>query len=159
VRAAPRGSADVQIQAVLPQGVSDPVFSLDDTLAWYREVNELNAGRAVSFVRVFAVPGMAHCSGRPATDEFDAFAALVKWVEQGKAPDRILAKAGPGTPWPGRTRPLCPYPEYARYSGRGSIDKASSFRCVRLSPQVQPAAAARAGAAVRGPARNERSTG
>ncbi|MGH8150708.1 MAG: tannase/feruloyl esterase family alpha/beta hydrolase, partial [Steroidobacteraceae bacterium] len=116
---------------IVPQGVSDPVFSLDDTLAWYREVNALNGGRAAAFVRIFAVPGMAHCSGGPATDEFDAFAALVKWVELGQSPDRILARAGPGTPWPGRTRPLCPYPQYARYSGRGSIAKAQSFRCVR----------------------------
>jgi len=144
---------------IIPQGVSDPVFSLNDTLAWYHQLNVSSAGHAARFVRVFAVPGMAHCSGGPATDQFDAFAALVRWVEQGKAPDRILAKAGPGTPWPGRTRPLCPYPEYARYSGRGSIEKASSFRCVPLSPRAQPAVAGRAGARAHGPARNERSTG
>jgi Tannase and feruloyl esterase len=135
---------------IIPQGVSDPVFSLNDTLAWYGEVNALNAGRAASFVRVFAVPGMAHCSGGPATDEFDAFAAVVRWVERSRAPDRLLAKAGPATPWPGRTRPLCPYPEYARYSGHGSIEKASSFRCVRLSARTRPSVAARADGSVRG---------
>ncbi len=114
---------------IVAQGASDPVFSLNDTLTWYRQVDELNGGRAASFVRVFPVPGMAHCAGGPATDEFNAFAALVRWVEQGKPPDRILAKAGAGTPWPGRTRPLCPYPKIARYSGAGSIEKASNFRC------------------------------
>lgn len=113
------------------QGASDPVFSLNDTLAWYRDVEKLNSGAAASFVRVFAVPGMAHCSGGPATDQFDAFGALVSWVEKRVAPDRIEAKAGPNTPWPGRTRPLCPYPETAQYKGSGSIEEAANFVCRR----------------------------
>jgi len=113
------------------QGASDPVFSLNDTLAWYRDVEKLNSGSAAGFVRVFPVPGMAHCSGGPATDEFDAFGALVNWVEKGVAPDRIEAKAGPSTPWPGRTRPLCPYPESAQYKGSGSIEDAANFVCQR----------------------------
>ena len=113
------------------QGASDPVFSLNDTLAWYREVDKLNGGTAANFVRVFPVPGMAHCGGGPATDEFDAFGALVNWVERGVAPDRILAKAGTASPWPGRTRPLCPYPQAARYGGSGSIEDAANFVCRR----------------------------
>lgn len=113
------------------QGASDPVFSLNDTLAWYRDVEKLNSGSAAGFVRVFPVPGMAHCGGGPATDEFDAFGALVNWVEKGVAPDRIEAKAGPNTPWPGRTRPLCPYPESAQYKGSGSIEDAVNFVCRR----------------------------
>jgi feruloyl esterase len=114
---------------IVPHGVSDPVFSLNDTLAWYREADELNRGAAAEFVRVFPVPGMAHCAGGPATDQFDAFEALVNWVERGVAPARIVAKAGPQSPWPGRTRPLCPYPQEARYIGQGSIEDAQSFRC------------------------------
>jgi hypothetical protein len=114
---------------IVPHGVSDPVFSINDTLAWYREVDKLNRGAAPEFVRVFPVPGMAHCMGGPATDQFDAFDALVNWVERGVAPARIVAKAGPQTPWPRRTRPLCPYPQAARYTGRGSIEDAQSFRC------------------------------
>ncbi len=96
---------------IVPQGASDPVFSLNDTLAWYREVEKLNSGSAGDFVRVFPVPGMAHCGGGPATDQYDAFGALVNWVEKGVPPDRILAKAGPTSPWPRRTRPLCPLSE------------------------------------------------
>jgi hypothetical protein len=114
---------------IVAHGASDPVFSLNDTLAWYREVDRLNRGAAAQFVRVFPVPGMAHCAGGPATDQFDAFDALVAWVERGSAPDRILATAGPQTPWPGRSRPLCPYPKVARYSGSGSLEEAASFRC------------------------------
>jgi hypothetical protein len=114
---------------IVPQGASDPVFSLNDTLAWYQEVNQRTHGAAASFVRVFPVPGMAHCAGGPATDQLDALDALVSWVEKGEAPDRILATAGPSSPWPGRTRPLCPYPKIARYSGTGSIEEAQNFKC------------------------------
>ena len=114
---------------IVPQGASDPVFSLNDTLDWYRDVEASEHGAAADFVRIFAVPGMAHCAGGPATDEFDALAALVAWVENGVAPDRIVAKAGPGTPWPGRTRPLCPYPKSAHYAGKGNIEDAANFRC------------------------------
>jgi len=72
---------------------------------------------------------MAHCNGGPATDQFDAFGALVDWVEKGSAPDRIIAKAGANSPWPGRTRPLCPYPETSHYKGSGNIEDAANFVC------------------------------
>jgi len=114
---------------IVPQGVSDPVFSINDTIAWWREVNERNGGHANSFVRVFPVPGMNHCDGGPSTDRFDVLAALMRWVEQGRAPDFIPAAAGPASPWPGRTRPLCPYPAVARYKGSGDVENASSFKC------------------------------
>lgn len=114
---------------LVPHGVSDPVFSINDTLAWYREVDRRTKGKAATFVRVFPVPGMAHCGGGPATDRYDAFGPLVNWVEHGKAPDRIIARAGAASPWPGRERPLCPYPKVARYQGTGSPEKAENFVC------------------------------
>jgi feruloyl esterase len=115
---------------IVPHGVSDPVFSVNDTIAWRGEVNARYHGDADSTVRVFPVPGMNHCFGGPATDEYNAFGALVNWVEKGQAPQFILAKAGPDAPWPGRTRPLCPYPQVARYRGTGSIEDAKNFECV-----------------------------
>ena len=72
---------------------------------------------------------MNHCAGGPATDSFDGLAAIVDWVEKGTAPARIEASALPGTPFPGRTRPLCPYPSSARYSGNGSIEDGANFAC------------------------------
>lgn len=114
---------------IVPHGVSDPVFSINDTLAWYREVDQRTQGAAASFARVFPVPGMGHCGGGPATDQYDAFGALMKWVEQGQAPEKITAQAGPATAWPGRQRPLCPYPKVARYKGSGGIELAESFEC------------------------------
>ncbi|MEN3749857.1 tannase/feruloyl esterase family alpha/beta hydrolase [Sphingomonas sp. HF-S3] len=117
---------------IVPQGVSDPVFSINDTLAWWGEVDARSGGRASSFVRVFPVPGMGHCAGGPATDQFNALDALVRWVEQGQAPDRIVATAGPASPWPGRTRPLCPYPLVARPAAPGeALEKAEGFVCRR----------------------------
>jgi pimeloyl-ACP methyl ester carboxylesterase len=114
---------------IIAQGVSDPVFSIIDTVDWWKDLDAVNAGRASEFVRLFAVPGMNHCAGGPATDQFDAFGALVNWVEHGSAPDRIVATARMTTPWPGRTRPLCAYPMQARYTGSGSVEDAGNFVC------------------------------
>ena len=113
---------------IVVHSAGDPVFSILDTIAWFNDVARVNS-RAQEFVRLFAVPGMNHCSGGPATDRFDAFGALVAWVERGAAPDRIVATAGPNTPWPGRTRPLCAYPKVARYNGSGSLEVADNFAC------------------------------
>jgi hypothetical protein len=114
---------------IVPHGLSDPVFSAHDTMRWWDAVNTASGGKAATFVRVFPVPGMTHCGGGPATDMYDCLTAIVDWVEHGTAPDRILARAGTSTPWPNRTRPLCPYPMVARYAGAGSVDSAASFVC------------------------------
>lgn len=118
---------------VIIHGVSDPIFSINDTINWWQDVNRANNGAASDFVRLFAVPGMAHCSGGPATDQFDAFSAVVEWVERDLAPDSILATAGDNTPWPNRTRPLCPFPKQVRYTGEGSIEDASNFVCTAVA--------------------------
>jgi hypothetical protein len=114
---------------IVVHGVSDPVFSIMDTVNWWNGVNKASGGTAAQFTRLFAVPGMNHCAGGPATDQFNAFAALVEWVEKGTPPRRIVATARATTPWPGRTRPLCPYPQQARYTGTGSIEEAANFVC------------------------------
>lgn len=122
-------------------GVADPIFSVNDSEAWYKGLQANNGGDGTNFARFFRIPGMGHCSGGPATDQFDALTPLVNWVEKGEAPQLLLASArGPGNAggvngdvpasWaPSRTRPLCPYPKVARYSGTGSLDSAGSFSC------------------------------
>ena len=73
---------------------------------------------------------MNHCTGGPATDSFDGLGAIVDWVEKGTAPARIEASARPGTTYfAGRTRPLCPYPAYARYTGNESLEDGANFVC------------------------------
>jgi feruloyl esterase len=111
-------------------GAADPVFSLNDTIAWVKAVDAREGGRADRFLRLYAVPGMNHGGGGPATDQFAAFDALVAWREKGLAPGPLVATAGRGTPWPGRTRLLCPWPQQPRYVD-GDKEKAGSFRCVR----------------------------
>ncbi len=104
---------------IVPHGVSDPVFSVLDSIQWWNEVNRRTKGHAADFTRVFPVPGLNHCGGGPATDRYDSLSALEDWVLKGQAPAQILATAGPGTPWPGRERPLCPYPFVAKDDGAG----------------------------------------
>ena len=126
---------------IVYHGVSDAIFSVDDSQALFRGLNQANGGDASNFARLFRVPGMGHCSGGPATDQFDALSALVQWVEQGQAPEQITARArGAGNPggvnadvpatWAAdRSRPLCPWPKVARYRGTGSLESAESFSC------------------------------
>ncbi len=122
-------------------GTADPIFSSDDTTAYYEGLRATNGGDASNFARFYRVPGMNHCSGGPSTDQFDMLTPLVKWVEQGVAPEAVVATArGTGNPggtnadvpaaWSSvRSRPLCPYPQVARYRGVGNIELASSFEC------------------------------
>lgn len=82
------------------------------------------------FFRLFLVPGMGHCSGGPGADRFDALTALEAWVENDIAPERIIASrdgADRDTEW---TRPLCPYPEVARWDEVGDPNQADSWMCV-----------------------------
>jgi feruloyl esterase len=122
-------------------GVSDAIFSYDDSVSWYRNLAAANGGDASNFARLYGVPGMNHCSGGPATDQFDMLSSLVRWVEQGQAPEAVIASArGAGNAggvnaelpadWSAsRSRPLCAYPKVAKYKGSGSIEDAASFSC------------------------------
>lgn len=116
---------------IVYHGVADPVFSFNSTRLWYEGVIAQRGSLAdtTSFVRLFPVPGMNHCSGGPATDRFDALTAIVDWVERGQAPATMLATANPDSGFAGRTRPLCPYPQIAVYAGSGSVEDAASFAC------------------------------
>jgi Tannase and feruloyl esterase len=81
-------------------------------------------------VRLFMVPGMAHCGGGPGATHFDALGAVVDWVERGVAPDKIIAGKLPPAEGPANLkRPLCPYPQTAQYQGSGDTNDASNFVC------------------------------
>jgi feruloyl esterase len=81
-----------------------------------------------NFARLFMVPGMQHCNGGPGPNTFDALGALVQWVENGVAPDQIMATHSTAGVVD-RTRPLCTYPKVATYTGTGSINDAANFVC------------------------------
>ena len=112
---------------IIYEGVSDPVFSAHDIRDWYKKLVE-NMGNVDSFTRLFMVPGMNHCGGGPAMENFDALTALEKWTEENITPDYIVGKAGKEYPDPNKEQPLCPYPKIATYVG-GDKNKASSFEC------------------------------
>jgi pimeloyl-ACP methyl ester carboxylesterase len=110
-------------------GLSDPWFSPLDTLGYYKRLAQANGGldQVESWSRIYLVPGMAHCSGGPATlDNFDMLSAVVDWVEKGTPPDSVVAT---GKDFPGRSRPLCAYPKHAQYKGSGDPQDAANFVC------------------------------
>ena len=110
------------------QGAADPIFSALESVDYLQCLQQAHgAAASAGFARNFIVPGMTHCSGGPATDAFDGLAALLQWVEQGQAPDRVLAQ-GSGTLPATLQRPLCPWPQVARYSS-GDVNAAASFTC------------------------------
>jgi feruloyl esterase len=119
-------------------GWSDSDISPIGTIDYYEEVMSLIGDGASSdealaatkeFFRLFMVPGMGHCRGGPGPDSFDALTAMERWVEQGVAPDQMVAsKMADGEVV--RTRPLCTYPQVAEWNGTGSTDNAANFSCV-----------------------------
>jgi feruloyl esterase len=112
------------------QGWADPVVPPEDTIRYYKSVRRsMGAERASSTARLFLVPGMGHCSGGPGPSTFDGLSALDAWVTQGTAPSKILATHTTNGSVD-RSRPLCPYPQVARWKGSGSTDDASNFECL-----------------------------
>lgn len=130
---------------IMWHGWNDPLVNPRNSINYYKSVvaklhnghnkdfNQKAPGptkEADAFLRLFMVPGMDHCLLGSGPNVFDTLTPLERWVEQGGAPDRIIAAGGAV---PTRTRPLCPYPHVARYTGHGSTDDAANFACVKPS--------------------------
>jgi hypothetical protein len=115
-------------KVLMTYGWADQVLQPMMGVDYYESLQKRYGKATQDFARLFMVPGMTHCSGGYGTDRFDAMTALITWVETGKAPEAIAAsRVVDGQVV--RTRPLCPYPQVARYKGSGSIDDAASFSC------------------------------
>jgi hypothetical protein len=129
---------------ILYHGWSDAAIPPLSTVEYYQSVvKKMGAKDAAAFVRLFMVPGWGHCGGGAGVNSFgqssipradadhDIEAALERWVEQGEAPNRVIAsKVKPGNPpVVTRTRPLCAYPQTAHWKGAGSTDDAANFVC------------------------------
>jgi len=131
---------------ILYHGWSDAAIPALSTIDYYQSVlAKAGVSQARSFVRLFMAPGMQHCAGGRGPDDFGEYRmaegkpekniedALERWVEQGVAPERIVAtkhenQMDPASPVV-RTRPLCAYPKVAQYKGSGSTDDATNFVC------------------------------
>jgi len=113
---------------IMTYGWADAILQPLTGVNYYEQAVEWNGPETGDFFRLFMVPGMAHCSGGVGPDQHDPMTAIIDWTEADEAPESMLASkivAGDVI----RTRPLCPYPEVARYTGNGSIDDAENFRC------------------------------
>jgi len=109
-------------------GWADPALNPLMGVEYYEGVTEKMGAGTRDFFRLFMVPGMLHCGDGPGPNSFDTLGPLSEWVEQGKPPDSIQATKIANNK-PVRTRPLCPYPQVAKYKGSGSIDEAANFTC------------------------------
>jgi feruloyl esterase len=131
---------------IIYHGWSDAAISPLNTVNYYNSVvGKMGRKQAGEFVELYMVPGMQHCGGGPGVTDFGAASpdasdpqhsvsiALERWVENGVAPAEIIATKykADGNPASGmiRTRPLCPYPQVAKYKGSGSTDDAANFVC------------------------------
>jgi len=109
-------------------GGSGGAISPLNTIEYYGSVLARMGPDQSGWLRLFMVPGMAHCGGGPGPDQFNALAAVDRWRESGVAPDSILA-AHVTDNRVDMTRPLCPYPQATVYKGSGSTNDAASFAC------------------------------
>jgi tannase/feruloyl esterase len=118
-------------KAIVWHGWADQLITAEGTIDYYTRVEQRMGGakQTAEFVRLFMAPGVGHCGGGAGPAPSGQLDALLAWVEDGKAPERLTAarrdQAGAIT----RSRPLCPYPLVAKYAGSGSTDDASSFVC------------------------------
>jgi feruloyl esterase len=141
---------------IIWHGWADPLVNPRNSIDYVRSVAAAGRGKSgkehdddeaasgtQGFLRLFMAAGLTHCSGGPGLTTFDTLTALERWVEQGKAPDKLIAShttlAFPDNvmsvspPAGDFSRPLCPWPQVARYVGKGSKTDARSFVCARQS--------------------------
>ena len=115
---------------LLTHGWSDTGITPETTIWYYDSVLDKMGEDQSDWMRLFMVPGMGHCGGGPGVNTFDSIGALEKWVEKGDAPDQMLGRGAQGL-----TRPLCPYPQYAGYKGKGNLKDAKNWACKSPEPE------------------------
>jgi feruloyl esterase len=113
---------------ILLHGTIDDFITQHNTVAYYnRHLAQQGHANMESFVRFYVVPGLSHGFG-PFNAKYDGLGELDRWVESGQAPGQLTAVDG--NPGAKRTRPLCLYPKWPRYTGSGSADEAANHSCV-----------------------------
>jgi feruloyl esterase len=113
---------------LLYHGWNDGLISAGNTVNYYDAVVKTMGRGQDDWVRLFMAPGVGHCQGGSGPDQVNWMAALERWRESGKAPDSIQAARVVGNRIE-MTRPLCPYPQIAKYTGTGSTNDAQNFVC------------------------------
>ncbi len=120
---------------VIWHGWADQLIPAEGTVDYYERVQAAmgGAGNAAVFARLFMAPGVGHCSGGTGPFPEGLLDTLRAWVEEGIAPNDVTAVRRDPTGAAVRSRPLCPYPQVARYVGSGSTDDVASFVCATES--------------------------
>ncbi|MBN1566839.1 MAG: tannase/feruloyl esterase family alpha/beta hydrolase [Acidobacteria bacterium] len=114
---------------LLYHGWDDALISPGNTVNYYSSVLSAMGSEQGNWLRLFMMPGVGHCSGGTGPSQANFMSAMERWREAGEAPDHIEAYRVIGNTVD-MTRPLCPYPEVARYKGIGSTNDAANFTCV-----------------------------
>lgn len=110
-------------------GWSDAAISGLATIGYYDEVMA-HDNTAANYIRLFMMPGVEHCFGGPGPSWVNYLTEIDKWVQSGEAPDKVTAYWLNQKMQPTGSRPVCAYPEVARYDGKGDTRDASSFSCI-----------------------------
>lgn len=110
---------------LLYAGWRDTGITPENTILYYESVRKELGPQQSDWMRLFLAPGMGHCRGGPGINTFDTLSALEQWREAGVAPDTLDGS----NPQTGVTRPICPYPQAARYSGFGTVGDARNWSC------------------------------
>jgi hypothetical protein len=119
-------------KAIVWHGWSDQLIAAEGTVDYYTRVQQQMGGaqKTAAFIRLFMAPGVAHCGGGAGPAPTGQLEALMAWVEDGKAPESLLAtRRDPQSGTATRSRPVCAYPLVAKYKGSGSTDEAANFSC------------------------------
>jgi hypothetical protein len=117
-------------KVVIWHGLADQLVFPQGSIEYYRRVQDLlGKGKTRKFARLFLAPGVAHCSGGSGPQPDDPLAAVIEWVENGKAPKTLNGVVRNSSGVPTQTRPICMYPSLAVYGGNGSADSAATFKC------------------------------
>jgi feruloyl esterase len=110
-------------------GWADPQIPPLGSIGYFNAVLKTTGeSRRGTSIQLYMLPGVSHCGGGEGPDRFDPVAAVDTWLATGRAPNRIIAASRRDTGVT-RTRPICPYPQQAVYTGTGSIDRAENFTC------------------------------
>jgi Tannase and feruloyl esterase len=109
-------------------GGSGGAISPENSVNYYSSVLARMGPKQEDWLRLFMVPGMAHCGGGPGPNQVNWMAAMERWHESGIAPDRLIASRASDNRV-NMTRPVCPYPQAAQYTGVGSTNDAANFVC------------------------------
>jgi len=117
---------------LITHGWSDTTITPETTVWYYDSVLNKMGKNQSDWMRLFMVPGMAHCGGGPGVNSFDSIGALEKWVEKGIAPEQMMGNGANGM-----TRPLCPFPQFAEYKGSGDLKNAENYACKTPEPEAK----------------------